>query len=180
MSRGVSVTVARVRRVNHTGISVREMEASLTFYRDVLGLELVVDLDVDHHPGLDTVVGMQGAVGRVVFLRAGDTIVELWCYSAPEGRPLQDDYRPADLGVTHVALETDDVESLHAAVTAAGYRAKSPPVDLGIHKTCYVHGPDGEIVELLEDRSTDEMWARATARTVAARAAKAVALRTER
>ena len=159
-----------VRRVNHTGISVTDMERSLAFYRDVLGLRLVMDMDVERHPGLDTVVGMTDAVGRVVFLRAGDTLVELWCYSEPRGRPLDASYRPADLGVTHVAFEVDDVDEVHRVVVAAGYHANSAPVDLGLHKTCYVRGPDGEFVELLEDRTTDAMLERVTARTIAARA----------
>jgi catechol 2,3-dioxygenase-like lactoylglutathione lyase family enzyme len=161
-----------VRRVNHTGISVSDMERSLAFYRDVLGLRLVMDLDVDRHPGLDEVVGMQDAVGRVVFLRAGDTLVELWCYAEPEGRPLPPTHRPADRGVTHVAFEVDDVDAVHQAVTQAGYRANSAPVDLGLHKTCYVRGPDGEFVELLEDRTNDAMLERVTARTLAARRAR--------
>ena len=29
-----------IKRVNHTGISVSDMERSLTFYRDLLGMEL--------------------------------------------------------------------------------------------------------------------------------------------
>lgn len=155
-----------VTKVNHTGISVSEMERSLVFYRDLLGLELVMDMDVDRHAGLDAVVGMPETVGRVVMLAAGDSLVELWCYQNPRGRPLPDDYKPADRGVTHIALEVDDVDAMHARVVNAGFRAKSAPVDLGIHKTCYVHGPDGEIIELLEDRSDREMLARVTKRTI--------------
>lgn len=160
-----------VTKVNHTGISVTDMERSLGFYRDVLGLELVMDMDVDRHAGLDTVVGMTDTVGRVVMLAAGDSLVELWCYANPSGRPLPTDYKPADKGVTHVALEVDDVDAMHRRVVDAGFRAKSTPVDLGIHKTCYVHGPDDEIIELLEDRSDREMLARVTRRTIERRLA---------
>jgi catechol 2,3-dioxygenase-like lactoylglutathione lyase family enzyme len=147
------------------------MDRSLGFYRDVLGLELVMDMDVSRHAGLDTVVGMTDTVGRVVMLAAGDSLVELWCYENPVGRALPADYRPADHGVTHVALQVDDVDAMHLHVVEAGYRAKSAPVDLGIHKTCYVHGPDDEIIELLEDRSDREMLARVTRRTIERRLA---------
>jgi len=161
----------RVARVNHTGISVTDMERSLGFYRDVLGLELVMDMDVNRHAGLDTVIGMTDTVGRVVMLAAGDSLIELWCFASPLGRPLPPDYKPADRGVTHVALEVDDVDAMHVRVVDAGFRAKSAPIDLGIHKTCYVHGPDDEIVELLEDRSDREMLARVTRRTIERRLA---------
>ena len=72
----------------------------------------------------------------------------------------------ADLGVRHVAFEVDDVDAMHARLTAAGYRFNSPPVDLGLHKTCYLHGPDDELIELLEDRTDRSMMARINKRTI--------------
>lgn len=157
-------------RVNHTAISVRDMDRSLAFYQGLLGLEVVLEMDVDRHEGLDRVVGMTDAVGRVAFLKAGDTLVELWCYRSPVGRPVGRDSSAADLGVRHIAFEVDDVDSLHATLSAAGYRFNSAPVDLGLHKTCYLYGPDDELIELLEDRTDPAMLSRITARTMARRA----------
>ena len=154
-----------VRRVSHTGVSVADIDRSLGFYRDVLGLEVIYDDDVDDIDGLNAVVGMEAARGRVVWLRAGDTMVELWQWDSPQGRELPDDYVPADRGVTHVACEVDDVDEVCARVVAAGYHANTEPVDLSLHKTTYVRGPDGEIVELLEDRTNDEWLAKLLART---------------
>jgi glyoxylase I family protein len=148
--------MAIIKRVNHTGISVRDMERSLAFYRDLLGLELIFDSDVDDVPPLNAVVGMDRARGRVAWLRAGDTMIELWQWDYPQGRPLPDDYRPADKGVTHYALETDDVDALYRRIVEAGFHANTVPLDLGLHKTTYVRGPDDEIIEILEDRATDE------------------------
>ena len=164
-----------VTRVNHTAVSVRSMERSIEFYRDLLGLELLMEMDVDRHEGLDAVVGMTNAVGRVAFLAAGDTLIELWCYTTPHGLDVAADSIPADLGVRHVAFEVDDVDQLHGQLVAAGYRFNSAPVDLGLHKTCYLHGPDDELIELLEDRTDRDMMARINARTVAKRAAAAAA-----
>lgn len=162
-----------IRRVNHTGVSVRDMERSLAFYRDLLGLELIFDSDLDDVEALSEVVGMRHARGRVTWLRAGDTMLELWQWDAPAGRPLPDDYRPADRGVTHFALEVDDVDALHRRITAAGFPANTAPKDLGLHKTTYVRGPDGEIIEILEDRATDAWLAKLTAQTRALRAGRA-------
>ncbi|MEO6123499.1 MAG: VOC family protein [Ilumatobacteraceae bacterium] len=160
-------------RVNHTAISVRDMDRSIEFYRDRLGLEVLMEMDVDRHPGLDSVVGMSDAVGRVTFLAAGETLVELWCYSSPVGLDVANDSRPADLGVRHIAFEVDDVEAMYHALSNGGYRFNSPPVDLGLHKTCYLHGPDGELIELLEDRTDRAMMARIHQRTITARARQA-------
>ena len=159
-----------VRRVNHTAISVSDMDRSIAFYRDLLGLTVLMEMDVDRHPGLDSVVGMADAQGRVTFLAAGDTQVELWCYTTPRGQPVASDSRPADLGVRHIAFEVDDVDELHARLASAGYRFNSAPVDLGLHKTCYLHGPDDELIELLEDRTDAAMLARVHQRTLERRA----------
>ena len=161
---------ATIKRVNHTGISVRDIDRSLTFYRDLLGLELIFDSDLDDVPPLNAVVGMDKARGRVVWLRAGDTMIELWQWDYPEGRPLPDDYCPADRGVTHYALETDNVDELYERVIAAGYQANTHPLDLGLHKTTYIRGPDDEIIEILEDRATDEWLAKLTEETLKQRA----------
>lgn len=162
-----------IKRVNHTGISVSDMERSLAFSRDLLGMELIFDSDVDDVEALNAVVGMENARGRVTWLRADDgTMIELWQWDHPEGRPLPDDYRPADRGVTHFALEVDDVDELYQQIVAAGYPANSEPLDLGLHKTTYVRGPDGEIIEILEDRATDEWLAQLTEETRKQRAAR--------
>lgn len=146
----------KIKRVNHTGVSVADMERSLRFYRDLFELEVIFDSDVDNVGPLNEVVGMEEAVGRVVWLRVGDTMLELWHWQHPTGRDLPDDYRPADRGVTHFALEVDDVDALYQRVVDAGFPANTRPLDLGLHKTTYIRGPDAEIIEILEDRATDE------------------------
>jgi glyoxylase I family protein len=66
-----------IARVNHTGVSVSDMERSLTFYRDLLELDVIFDSDVLENKRLSSVVGMTNARGKVVWLRAGNTMIEL-------------------------------------------------------------------------------------------------------
>jgi len=96
-------------------------------------------------------------------------MIELWQWDYPAGRPLPDDYVPADKGVTHYAFEVDDVDELCRRVTAAGFHANSEPQDLGLHKTTYIKGPDNEIIEILEDRATDEWLKQLTEASMARR-----------
>ena len=161
-----------IKRINHTAVSVADMERSLAFYRDLLGMELIFDSDVSDAADLSAVVGMEDARGRVVWLRVGDSMLELWQWDHPGGRALPSDYCPADRGVTHFALEVDDVDALHRQVIEAGFSATTEPRDLGLHKTTYIRGPDDEIIEILEDRATDAWLEKLTARTRAARAAR--------
>ena len=162
-----------ITRVNHTGVSVSDMERSLTFYRDLLELDVIFDSDVLENKRLSSVVGMTNARGRVVWLRAGDTMIELWQWDNPVGRELASDYNPSDKGVTHFALQTDNVDELYRKVTDAGYHANTAPLDLGLHKTTYIKGPDDEIIEILEDRATDEWLRELTEASMVARAKSA-------
>ena len=144
-----------VKKINHTGISVSDMDLSLTFYRDLLGLEVIFDSKVQANPRLSRVVGMDGARGRVVWLRVAESMIELWQWDYPKGRSLPADYKPADHGVTHFGLEVEDVDDLCNRVKEAGYHINTTPQDLGLHKTTYIKGPDNEIIEILENRATD-------------------------
>lgn len=161
----------QIKRIHHTAVSVADMERSLAFYVDLLGLDLVFDSDVAPNPSLDAVVGMDDAAGRVCWVTAGDTMLELWQWDHPRGRPLPDDYRPADRGVTHFALLADDVRELHRRIVEHGLTANTAPTDLRMHLTTYVRGPDGEIIEILEDRVDDEWQAKLRERAQAKRAA---------
>ncbi len=162
-----------ITRVNHTGVSVSDMERSLTFYRDLLELDVIFDSDVLENKRLSSVVGMTNARGRVVWLRAGDTMIELWEWDNPVGRELASDYNPSDKGVTHFALQTDNVDELYSKVTDACYQANTAPLDLGLHKTTYIKGPDDEIIEILEDRATDKWLRELTEASMVARAKSA-------
>ena len=150
----------KISRIHHTAVSVADMDRSLAFYIDLLGLDLVFDSAITPNPALDAVVGMEDAGGRVCWLMAGDTMLELWQWDTPSGRPLPDDYRPADHGVTHFAFVCDDVEELHRRIVDAGLSANTAPTDLRMHLTTYVRGPDDEIIEILEDRVTDDWLAK--------------------
>ena len=141
-------------RINHVGLSVSDIDASIAFYRDVIGMTVVFESVVTDNPGLAEVVGYPDVRARMAFLDFGETRLEMWCYALPRGRSEAGGRGPADHGFSHVAFEVPDVDAAHAAVLASGHAAVSAPKDLGIHKTCYVRGPDGEIIELLEDRGS--------------------------
>ena len=165
------LSVMGITRIHHTAVSVADMERSLVFYVDLLGLDLVFDSDISPSPPLDAVVGMDDAAGRVCWLMAGDAMLELWQWDHPQGRPLPEDYRPADRGVTHFAFVVDNVEETFRRIIDSGHSANTEPTDLRMHLTTYVRGPDGEIIEILEDRVTDEWQARLRARAQDKRAA---------
>lgn len=147
-----------IKGFHHASRTVRSIERSLGFYRDLLGLELVLDEELEGE-GLDRVVGLTGARLRVVELDVGDGhLLELVQYHDPPARDFPPEASPADIGAHHVALVVDDIEAVHRRLTAAGIRFTCPPQEIaaGLFKgtrTTYCFDPDDLVVELWEPPS---------------------------
>jgi catechol 2,3-dioxygenase-like lactoylglutathione lyase family enzyme len=142
-----------IRGIHHTSRTVSDMERSLAFYRDRLGLPVVLDTEMEGTM-LEQEVAMDGARLRFVLLDSGgSTYLELLEYFSPHGAPLPPDSKPADTGAHHVALLVGDIRASYEELTAAGVRFTWEPqeVDAGFfrgHWTAYCYDPDGLIVEL--------------------------------
>ena len=140
--------------IHHVSRGVSDMDRSLAFYRDLLGMEVVLDTEMAGEM-LDRETGLAGAKLRFVLLRGSGTMpfLELLQYRAPAGKPYPGDAGPADVGAHHIALVVNDIETAHERLTGAGVRFNWPPqeVDSGTlrgHWTAYCFDPDGLVVEL--------------------------------
>lgn len=129
------------------------MGQSLAFYRDLLGMPVVLDTEMSGEM-LEREVAMAGAHLRFVLLGSGaDTFLELLQYFAPPGEPFPDGASPADVGAHHVALLVDDIVDAYERLVAVGVQFTDAPqeVDAGFfrgHWTAYCYDPDRLIVEL--------------------------------
>jgi catechol 2,3-dioxygenase-like lactoylglutathione lyase family enzyme len=144
-----------VRALHHVGITVRDLDASIRFYHDVLGLEFSNEpspwFDGEE---LSRGVGVPDAALRQVSLLVGDTTLELLEYSSPPSdtdRPLGSN----SLGASHVAFLVDDVHAAKAELEAKGIEFYSPVnvVDEGVlagWRWVYFEDPDGYPLELVE------------------------------
>ncbi len=153
-----------VLRIHHTGYTVSDLERSLGFYRDLLGLEVVATQEKEGGY-LAAIVGYPDAHVRMAHLRVAGSehVLELFEYLAPAGAqrgPLE----PRDVGTSHLCLVVDDLPSLYARLLEAGVETfVSPPVDVdtGINSgglALYLRDPDGIPVELFQPprRTTTE------------------------
>ena len=140
----------------HGGITVDDMERSLVFYRDGLGLEQEFDRILDA-PYLKAVLGLEFDHIRAVYLRIpGGGFVELLQYAGIER--LSAASRPCDFGAGHLCLYVDDVAAIHARLVGLGFSARSPDVvditagpNAGA-RSVYMADPDGYAVELFQKR----------------------------
>lgn len=138
----------------HGGITVKNMEASLKFYRD--GLQLEVEFDVINSADyLRTVVAMPFSEIRIVYLRIPNSgFVELLEYRGVERHSAS--ARPADFGGGHLCLYVDDIEAISARMQKLGYSSRSDkPVDIVAGpnigaKVIYMIDPDGYFIELFQ------------------------------
>src|SRR5437764_15004012 len=70
--------------LHHVGITVKDLDASIRFYHDVLGLEFSNEPSPwFESPELGPAVGVPGASLRQVSLLLGDTTLELLQYKSP-------------------------------------------------------------------------------------------------
>ena len=140
----------------HGGVTVSDMDASLAFYRDGLGLSLEVDAIRDP-PYLSETLALPFTAIRYVLLSIPDApgaFVELLEYRGIERMSAA--ARPCDPGSGHLCLQVRDASTAHARMVGLGYRSRSAgavDVDSGVNaggKIVYFADPDGYWIELLE------------------------------
>ena len=141
--------------IDHTAIVVSDTEASLKFYRDTLGPQVVGGSE-NHGPEQERLNNVPGARLRITTLRAAEgPAIELLEYLTPrDGRPFAPDTRAHDLVRWHSLLLTPDAGAA-ADRLRASTRATDRPVvvsmsgaTLGFRQGFTVRDPDGHAVQL--------------------------------
>ena len=102
------------------------MQASLRFYRDLLGMEVWADFKDDSKYAQD-VTGVPGAKIWMIKIKSADGVpIELLQYlSHPQEIPPPK--RACDVGCNHIALQVDDIDALCERLTKAGIEFNAPP-----------------------------------------------------
>lgn len=141
--------------VRHAGLVVSDLERSLAFYRDIIGLRVRAGM-TESGDYIEKVVGIPGAVLEWVKLEAADgSLVELIEYKKGMGPSGQTENANADRrGFSHVAFTVHDIEGMYTTLCTGGFHCNNPPEpspDGGV-KVMYCHDPDGIIVELVEEQ----------------------------
>jgi methylmalonyl-CoA/ethylmalonyl-CoA epimerase len=132
--------MAIVKKINHVAVVVSDIDASLLFWRDALGLPL-------HH-----VEDVPSQKASVAFLPAGEGEVELV-------KPMSEDSGTAKFlaekgpGMHHLCLEVDDISGMIDQLKEKGIRLiNETPIELPGRKMAFIHpkAADGVLVELYQ------------------------------
>ncbi len=143
--------------IDHTAIVVGDTEASLHYYRDILGLKVVGESE-NYGTEQEHLNNVFGARLRITTLRAtAGPAIEFLEYLAPrDGRPFPMDARSNDLFHWQVRLVCGDAEAMALRVRAAKAIFVSPGVvalpdaQLGFRKGILVRDPDGHALQIAE------------------------------
>lgn len=128
-------------KVDHVGIAVKNLDETLKFYTDVLGLEL---------HGTEVVEEQKV---KVAFLPVGDTEIELLESTSPDG-PIAKFIEKNGEGIQHLAFKVDNIEEAIAHMQEKGLRMidEKPRYGAGGAKIAFVHPKSSNrvLVELSE------------------------------
>lgn len=147
-------TTGRTVAFGHVGLQVADLDRSVAYYRDVIGLHLLERVRRDD-AYLRVVTGYPGVTLDIAVLvePASGALLELLQYLDVAGTPV--DPATANSGTGHVCFQVDDVDAIWARATAAGYGAVNPPVTPTAGRwtggrSVYLMDPDGIRVELVQ------------------------------
>ena len=136
-------------RVDHVALSVKDMEQAIAFYRDVMGMEKVFDREFGET--MARLIGVEGTQVRIVHMKLGDVIVELFDYHYPKGR--RTEARPAAerLWADAHRLHREDFWSVVQHLLDHGVQFLGEPVEMrpGVF-VAYFHGAEYEVCEIRE------------------------------
>lgn len=138
-----------IKGLEHVALSVSDLDRSIVFYRDIIGLELVRVFKYGPDSKLGDIVGMPCCTARIAHLTSGGQILELIEYKNPKGRTVPDDARQADNGFIHISFYSTDIHKDYTRLSEIGIRFFSEPVELRPDVwAVYLYGPDNEVCAL--------------------------------
>ncbi len=134
----------KVLKLDHVGIAVEDLEASLAVYEGILGMKLHGTEEVSEQKV------------KTAFLPVGDTEVELLASTDPEG-PIGKFIAAKGQGVQHLAFRVDNLDAALEELKAKGVRLidEKPRYGAGGARIAFIHpkATNGVLVELCERKA---------------------------
>ena len=145
-----------IKDVRHVGIMVSDMEKSLKFYRDLLGLKVKSLVD-EEGEFLNNMLAHENVKNKVVKLSAasGNALVELfYSYSHPRNKRDIDFFTT---GSSHFAFTVDNLDETYDYLIKNGVKFTTRPQlsPDGLVKVTFCEDPDGTPIELVEEINTN-------------------------
>ena len=144
-----------IKSCHHHGFTVSDLDRSVEFYTNFLGLEVVRISERSNLPSYDHILGFEDVHLNMALLKqpGTDFLLELFQYLSPPSTTREQ--KNNFVGSSHVAFEVDNVDATYKAMCDAGYGAINPPIDIDrdgqtVARAVYALDPDGISVELFQ------------------------------
>ena len=138
----------------HTGFVVKDLENSVDFYANVLGMRIAARTERKGE-FINQVLAFPDAHIKGAFVDKGEGHqLELIQYINPASGP--GGIARNDLGATHVAFLVSDIDKFYEETKERGLRFNNPPASLADdhgnlqRKALYAQDPDGNWLEFVE------------------------------
>ncbi len=141
----------KIQRLDHVGVIVQDLAAAKKFFLD-LGLEVQGEMGLESEL-LDAVTGLKDAKTEMVMMQTpdGEATLELAKFIRPADDKGIQKASANTLGLRHVCFAVEDIEAIIAKMKKKGVKTFSEIQNYeNMYKLCYLHGPEGIIVELAE------------------------------
>jgi len=137
--------------LRHIGITITDIEESLSFYRDLLGFEVVRIMD-ESGEHIDNFSSLSDVKVKTIKLKdANNGMIELLYYYSHPKKAEQKDI--THIGCSHFALTVEDLDSILEKLKRKNYDINSIPQYSpdGKVKLTFCKGPDGTLIELVQE-----------------------------
>jgi catechol 2,3-dioxygenase-like lactoylglutathione lyase family enzyme len=141
--------------VHHLGLTVADIERSIVFYRDTLGMTLHRRRPHVDNEYVAQQTGYDGVVLNVASFRVADSsqtleVVQYMTHGAPRASAATN--QP---GISHLCLTVNDLQSAYEDLRSRGVRFRSTPVRITAGPNTgglvvYFEDPDGYTLELFQ------------------------------
>jgi catechol 2,3-dioxygenase-like lactoylglutathione lyase family enzyme len=133
----------------HIGLTVKNIERSMAFYRDVAGMS-AGEVFIGGSKEFDALTNNTNAKLKVAYMTAGSFMLQLIEYTAAGGATL--DLHHNNAGSPHISLYVPDVEAKYAELQRRGdVKITSGLVQIARNmRSFYTEDPDGVPVEFLQ------------------------------
>ena len=135
--------------VSHIAICVRDMEKSLTFYRDILGMKVTMDQVQDTtQGGLPSVYKHQRKTRRSVHVTYGEgsSTPSLVLTSHPGDLTDGNSIKLDQIGISHLSFSVRNIKDLREQLVSKGEQLATSMDDF-TSPTFFVYDPDGILLQ---------------------------------
>lgn len=113
-------------KIKYTTMIVKDMNESVSFYRDVMGFQV----DSQHNPGPGIVITLMKG--------EGDTMIEL----------IKDSEH--DIGLYSIGMDVENLESTVEELRSKGTNVIMDPVPITVGKLAFIEDPNGVRIALIQ------------------------------